>query len=72
MKAKQTVEFDRVDWLLLAATGTLSMITVFLLFPTLWDWCRVVVNVRNWPYWVWTCIGVTVLCVLFWLRTRYE
>jgi hypothetical protein len=72
MKARREIEVDGVDLLLLAAIAILAAVTVVLLFPAIWDWCRVALNVRNWPYCVWTCIGVVVLCVLVWLRSRYE
>jgi hypothetical protein len=79
MKDRWEIELEGVDLLLSAAIVVLSILVVVMLLPDLWGlliavWkgFRIVVNVRNWPFWVWTCIGVAVLCVLVWLRSRYE
>jgi hypothetical protein len=79
MKAKHEIELAGIDLLLWGAIGILSLMLVALLVPDiwslclwLWKWLWIVLDVRNWPYWVWTCIGVAVLCILVWLRSRYE
>lgn len=72
VKEKSEIELDGVDLLLIGAIAILAMVTLVLLFPSIWSCCQVVFTVSEWPFWIWTCLGVLVLGVLLWLRSRYE
>lgn len=79
LRREQEAQLRRTDRALLAAIGALSLLTVLLLVPEIlaaslwaWSWCRIVFDVRRWPFWIWTCIGVVVLTVLLWLRGQNE
>jgi hypothetical protein len=72
VRTSQEIQFDWVDALLVIAIGALAIVALSLLFPTIWNWCWNLVDVRNWPFWIWTCLGLVALGVLVWLRSRYE
>ncbi len=60
------------DWMLLEAVLVLLVVVALMLFPGTLAWFKIVVNVRKWPWWIWTCISLAVLGFLVWLRGRYE
>ena len=60
------------DWLLLGAVLILLVVVTMMLFPATSAWGKAVINVRKWPWWIWTCISLAVLGFLVWLRSRYE
>ena len=79
MRAKRVVELSGVDLLLWVAIIIVGLLVLVLVLPELWlgsvwvwKWFRWALDVRNWPFWIWTCLGVIMLGGLLWLRTRYE
>ncbi len=61
-----------IDLLLLGAVVILLVVVVMMVFPATLTWGKTIVNVRKWPFWVWTCILVATFGYLAWLRSRHE
>jgi hypothetical protein len=47
------------------------VIVMMILFPVTLEWGKAAVDVRKWPFWVWTILGCAVLVILVRLRSRF-
>lgn len=73
------IEVDLINLAIVIAIGSLSIYLLVSLAPIVWDWwltawkhCRLALDVRRWPFWIWTCLGGGVLVALLWWQSRYE
>jgi pSer/pThr/pTyr-binding forkhead associated (FHA) protein len=64
-------KMEPLDLVLLAAIVSLLVVVMMILFPVTLEWGKAVINVRKWPFWVWTILGCVVLTILVRLRSRF-
>jgi hypothetical protein len=64
-------KMEPLDLVLLAAIVSLLVVVVMILFPVTLEWGKAIVDVRRWPFWVWTILGCVVLTILVRLRSRF-
>jgi hypothetical protein len=77
MKNKAEIEVEWIDMFLLAAIIVLGAVVAIFLLPMLpsiglivWHVCLAVLRFWRWPSWIYTIIGVLVLCGLLWISKR--
>jgi hypothetical protein len=63
---------NTIDWILVGIIIVILIVVLVTLFPVTLLWLKAVVLVHKWPFWIWTCIFVMILCVSVVLRSRYE